>query len=99
MTEGPSWGVPPPMPPPPMSSMPPPAPSFTPPPLAMPPPVPGTGANSHFSYRAPVQMQVAHAGAYRPADKSLSAAYVLWLFLGFFGAHHFYLGNTGRGIG
>lgn len=30
--------------------------------------------------------------------KSKSTAYVLWLFLGIFGAHKFYLGKTGIGI-
>ncbi|MGE0171033.1 TM2 domain-containing protein [Nocardioides sp.] len=40
-----------------------------------------------------------HPGAYARPDKSLGVAYVLWLFLGFFGVHHFYLGKVGRGIG
>ena len=100
MTEGPGWGLPPHVPPAPPSSMPPPVPKFRPPPpAAMPPPVPGTGANSQFSYVPPVQMQVPYGVALRPADKSLRAAYLYWLFLGFFGAHHFYLGNVGRGLG
>jgi TM2 domain-containing membrane protein YozV len=30
--------------------------------------------------------------------KSTGAAYFLWFFLGFFGAHRFYLGRTGTGI-
>ena len=30
--------------------------------------------------------------------KSTGAAYVLWCFLGGFGAHRFYLGRTGSGI-
>jgi TM2 domain-containing membrane protein YozV len=34
------------------------------------------------------------AGAY----KEPTVAWVLWLFLGFAGAHHFYLGNTNRGV-
>lgn len=101
MSEGQSWGVPPHMPPPaPTSSMSPPTPNFMPPPpSAMPPPVPGTGASSHLSYGAPMQVQVAHAGVFRPADKSLGVAYLLWLFLGFLGVHHFYLGKVGRGLG
>jgi TM2 domain-containing membrane protein YozV len=30
--------------------------------------------------------------------KSTGVAYLWWLFLGAFGAHHFYLGKTGRGL-
>ncbi len=30
--------------------------------------------------------------------KSVGASYLLWFFLGFFGAHRFYLGRTGSGI-
>jgi TM2 domain-containing membrane protein YozV len=30
--------------------------------------------------------------------KSKSTAYILWFFLGFFGAHKFYLGKIGMGI-
>ncbi len=30
--------------------------------------------------------------------KSTGAAYLLWFFLGWFGAHRFYLGQTGTGI-
>ncbi|WNJ20997.1 TM2 domain-containing protein [Pontibacter sp. G13] len=30
--------------------------------------------------------------------KSLFVAYMLWLFLGFFGIHKFYLGKTGWGL-
>jgi TM2 domain-containing membrane protein YozV len=29
--------------------------------------------------------------------KSVGAAYLLWFFLGYFGAHRFYLGRTGSG--
>jgi TM2 domain-containing membrane protein YozV len=53
----------------------------------------------------PVGMPVAPNGAYPPggfpgagAYKEPTVAWVLWLFLGFAGAHHFYLGNTGRGV-
>jgi hypothetical protein len=80
-------------------SMPPPAPNFTPPPWAMPPPMPGTGASSHFSYGAPVQMEVTRPGVYARPDKSIGISYVLWLFLGLLGVHHFYLGKGGRGVG
>lgn len=31
--------------------------------------------------------------------KSTGAAYLLWLFLGSLGAHRFYLGRTGSGVG
>lgn len=31
--------------------------------------------------------------------KSVGMAYLLWFFLGLFGAHHFYLGKIGRGVG
>ena len=30
--------------------------------------------------------------------KSTGASYLLWFFLGYFGAHRFYLGRTGSGI-
>lgn len=33
-----------------------------------------------------------------PPQKSVGVAYVLWFFLGAFGVHQFYLGNTGRGL-
>ncbi|MFM6854821.1 MAG: TM2 domain-containing protein [Sphingopyxis sp.] len=33
------------------------------------------------------------------SEKSTGIAYVLWFFLGGFGAHRFYLGQTGTGIG
>ncbi|NTV40387.1 MAG: TM2 domain-containing protein [Demequinaceae bacterium] len=28
----------------------------------------------------------------------MGVAYLLWFFLGILGAHHFYLGKTGRGV-
>ena len=34
-----------------------------------------------------------------PAPKSPVAAYLLWFFLGTFGAHRFYMGRTGSGMG
>lgn len=37
--------------------------------------------------------------AYMPKAKSTTTAYLLWLFFGFFGIHHFYMGKTGRGVG
>ena len=30
--------------------------------------------------------------------KNAGIAYILWFLLGFFGVHHFYLGNTERGL-
>ena len=65
----------------------------------MPPPVPGTGLSSHFRYGAPAQVPAFNPGIYPTADKSVGVAYLLWLLLGLFGAHHFYLGKVGRGIG
>lgn len=35
---------------------------------------------------------------YDARKKSVAAAYILWLFLGSFGAHRFYLGRTGSGV-
>lgn len=35
---------------------------------------------------------------YEARRKSVAASYVLWLLLGFLGAHRFYLGKTGTGI-
>lgn len=105
MSQGQSWGVPPNMPPPTATSaMPPPPPSFVPPPAtSMPPPVPGTGASSQpSSGGTPAQMHFAqppYAGAHMRPDKSLGRAYVLLLFVGFLGVHHFYMGKVGRGIG
>lgn len=32
------------------------------------------------------------------APKDVGIAYVLWLLLGVFGGHQFYLGKTGRGV-
>jgi len=64
----------------------------------MPPPVPGTGASSQFSHVAPTQMQVARPVTYGRSDKSLGVTYLLCLFLGFFGVHHFYLGKWQRGL-
>ena len=34
---------------------------------------------------------------YDAQKKSIAAAYILWLFLGTFGAHRFYLGHIGSG--
>ncbi|MBV8189129.1 MAG: TM2 domain-containing protein [Alphaproteobacteria bacterium] len=34
---------------------------------------------------------------YDAAKKSTGIAYLLWFFLGWFGAHRFYLGQTGTG--
>jgi|TARA_R100000049_G_scaffold5245_1_gene14566 TM2 domain-containing membrane protein YozV len=35
---------------------------------------------------------------YDARKKSVAAAYILWLFLGSFGAHRFYLGRTTSGL-
>jgi hypothetical protein len=66
-----------------------------------PPPVPGYGANPfgrQQSYSQPGHPP--HPGptpgyAYPPtaARKEVGVAYLLWFFLGGFGAHHFYLGG------
>lgn len=63
----------------------------------MPPPSPGTGLNSHLHHGAPAVAW--GSGPPLLADKSLAIAYVLWLFFGWFGVHHFYLGKAGRGVG
>lgn len=60
--------------------------------------MPGTGASSQFSYGAPVQTQAARPGVYMRPEKSLGVAYLLGLFLGVLGVHHFYLGKVGRGL-
>ena len=44
---------------------------------------------------APVAAPVAAPG---PAAKDVGTAYLFALLLGGFGAHHFYLGNIGRGV-
>ena len=99
MTDGQSWGVPPNMPPPA------PAPNFVPPPppAGMPPPVPGTGASSQHAFGTPTHVgqphRAPHPSGYLRPEKSLGVAYLLWLFLGFLGVHHFYLGKVGRGVG
>jgi TM2 domain-containing membrane protein YozV len=35
---------------------------------------------------------------YDAAKKSAGIAYLLWFFLGYFGVHRFYLGQTGSGV-
>jgi TM2 domain-containing membrane protein YozV len=35
---------------------------------------------------------------YDANKKSVGASYLLWFFLGYFGAHRFYLGRTGSGL-
>jgi hypothetical protein len=73
----------------------------TPPRLSsMPPPAPGTGLNA--SHQDAVRPSIGPADAeFYPAstDKSLRVVYLLWFFLGWFGAHQFYLGKVDRGIG
>lgn len=61
-----------------------------------PPPEPAPVPQS-VPYAAPLPPQYgAPAGALPP--KELVVAYLLWFFLGIFGAHHFYLGKVGRGF-
>lgn len=51
-----------------------------------------------YPYAAqPGQPTVVHQTVISP--KSMGLAYVLWFFLGGFGAHSFYLGKTGSGVG
>lgn len=102
MTDGQNWGVPPQMP---TSSTPPPTPTFgtAPPPSAGPPPFPASAVSCQYSYVAPVQEMwvgphLTYSGGYARPDKSLGIAYLLWLFLGLFGIHHFYLGKWQRGL-
>lgn len=84
----------------PPSLTPPPWPPMPPPQLpAMPPPVPGTGSTSRHTYLAPVPAGPINPSVYPRADKSVGVAYLLWLFFGVLGVHHFYLGKIGRGIG
>ncbi len=115
MTDSHGWRVPPNMPPPVAVPdyarpsppiMPPPvvAPTYLPPPpVGMPAPVPGTGATGHFpphwTTHSPTSVGVSYPGVYRRPELSIGTAYVLWFFLGLFGAHHFYLGKVGRGVG
>src|SRR5262249_38966004 len=79
------------------------------PPSAMPPPVPGTGVSGQFTQAAPVPMlaavpapvgrlQIGPPAVYLRPDKSLGLTYLLWLLLGIFGVHHFYLGKWQRGL-
>ena len=83
------------------SSMPPPVQHFGGPAAlsAMPPPMPGTGLTSRRSHPAPGQVPVAPAAVNRGREKSVLIAYLLWLSFGVVGAHHFYLGKAGRGVG
>jgi TM2 domain-containing membrane protein YozV len=48
----------------------------------------------HFEGKLPTMSNI-HVNV---EQKSVGTAYLLWLFLGFFGGHQFYLGNTGRAI-
>lgn len=36
---------------------------------------------------------------FEASKKSVGATYLLWFFLGYFGAHRFYLGRVGSGVG
>jgi TM2 domain-containing membrane protein YozV len=76
------------------------------------PPMPQYGAPAPYPQPAPygqVPAQpgwpAAAPGAFPGAPmamarpyKESTVAWLLWVFLGMFGAHHFYLGNTNRGI-
>ena len=79
----------------------------------LPPQAPYAGAAPQAPYpgvpQAPYAGAVPQAAAYpggpvQPypvapqAYKDSTAAWLLWFFLGFFGAHHFYLGNNQRGV-
>lgn len=70
------------------------------PPSPMSPPSFRTGMGAYFagpppSPTSPISQQVIYV---MPA-KSLGVAYLLWIFLGLFGAHQFYLNKGGRGLG
>ncbi|MGX9962241.1 TM2 domain-containing protein [Roseomonas sp. F4] len=54
--------------------------------------LPPFGGSSGPSRDAVAMMQ------YDAAKKSTLLAYLLWFFLGYFGAHRFYLGRTGSGV-
>lgn len=87
-----------------MSDAPPPPPgpdpsSVPPPPAAAAPPPPAAGFQPPPSptYQAPVAGQMPAVGPDGRPLKSKMAAGLLGIFLGSFGVHQFYLGNTGRG--
>ncbi|MFC0410591.1 TM2 domain-containing protein [Roseomonas elaeocarpi] len=73
----------------------------TPPPAALPPAttVPPTMAPPAAAASAPGGLSDATAlMRYDANKKSTLIAYLLWFFLGWFGAHRFYLGRTGSGV-
>ncbi|MBD9699726.1 TM2 domain-containing protein [Flavimobilis sp. GY10621] len=49
--------------------------------------------------QVPVNFAVGYPHVQPRPDLSIGTAYLLWFFLGFFGAHHFYLGKVGMGLG
>ena len=58
---------------------------------------PGQGvAPAGGQYGAPVA--AGQPGGFPAAYKDSTAAWLLWFFLGYFGGHQFYLGNTKRGV-
>ncbi len=72
-------------------------------------PVQQVVASQQPAYQQPVQIATQqpysnyyqqHGGQtmYPGAEKDILVAYLLWLFLGFFGAHRFYLNNIGIGV-
>jgi TM2 domain-containing membrane protein YozV len=53
--------------------------------------IPATASAPHISDAARLMQ-------YDATKKSVGVAYLLWFFLGWFGAHRFYLGETGTGV-
>src|SRR5690242_4187659 len=47
---------------------------------------------------APQMSDAVRLMQYDAAKKSAGVAYLLWFFLGYFGVHRFYLGQTGSGV-
>lgn len=76
--------------------------AVVPPPVFTPPTQPTSPVRGYISSRgsSPSEGQSGPVSpSSLPVDKSVGLAYVLWLFLGLIGVHHFYIGKVGRGIG
>lgn len=54
--------------------------------------------NQWGPYPPPPRVQTVYTVAH-PESKSLAVAYLLFFTLGWYGAHRFYMGNTGHGVG